>query len=271
LPLDPVPENPDALLLAACGFYEVLTHGGTDSVADDAATDASLDLNLGGNLFYAGELDANGRAMVIAANVAGCATLAATDDAAAQKQAVRDGVVDFLVSTLDEALRILKNEIRKHAPVAVCVGAPPPMVEREKLERGVLPELVGMTNGPRAVPEFGPGSRRVVMRAPDRSRAFINWQVIQAPARWMAKLDGIAMDCVEADAWARRWIRLSSRYCGRGLLAHRGLYCSHNAATQIASRFAAAVESGQVEAEVLLRMKIDGAIRESRFSPAARA
>ena len=35
--------------------------------------------SLGGKLFYAGELDTAGRAMVVAANIAGAATLTATD------------------------------------------------------------------------------------------------------------------------------------------------------------------------------------------------
>ena len=34
---------------------------------------------------------------------------------------MRDGVIDFLVTSLDEALRILKNEMRKRTAVAVCV------------------------------------------------------------------------------------------------------------------------------------------------------
>ena len=74
--------------------------------------------------------------------LSGCATLAATADLAAQKQAIRDGTVDFVVTSLDEALRILKNEIRKKATVAVCVGWRLLTVEREMLERGVLPDLV---------------------------------------------------------------------------------------------------------------------------------
>ena len=77
---------------------------------------------LGGNLFYAGELDDEGRALVVAANIAGAATLVATADRAVQKQAIRDGVADFLVSTLDEALRVLKNQLRKRETVAVCVA-----------------------------------------------------------------------------------------------------------------------------------------------------
>ena len=265
--LDPVPQNPDELLPAACGFYEALTRG---AKAFDAGQSES-DPNLGGNLFYAGELDGDGRAMVIAGNVAGCATLAATSDAVAQKQAVREGVVDFLVSTLDEALRILKNEIRKRAAVAVCVGVSRSTVEREMVERGVLPDLVAMTDERREVPDFGGPSRGIEMRTPDQSRAFVEWQVMRAPARWMARLDAIAIDCVPADAWARRWIRLSPRYCGRALQARRGLYCSREAATQIARKFAAAVETGEVDTEVLLRLHRDGAVQESRLSPAATA
>ena len=59
--------------------------------------------SLGGKLLYAGELDAEARALLVAANIAGAASLAASADAAARKQAMRDGVVDFLVTSLDEA------------------------------------------------------------------------------------------------------------------------------------------------------------------------
>lgn len=51
--------------------------------------------------------------MVRAANIAGAASLSATTDAIAQRNSIRDRVVDFLVTSLDEARRILKNEIRK--------------------------------------------------------------------------------------------------------------------------------------------------------------
>ena len=80
---------------------------------------------------------------MVAGNIAGAA-IAGSDcgDQTRQKQAIRDGVVDFLVTSLDEALRILKNEIRKGETVAVCVGAAPKTVEQEMLERGVAPDLL---------------------------------------------------------------------------------------------------------------------------------
>ena len=120
------------LALQAERFYAALIH----TVGSDREP------NLGGKLLYAGELDREGRALIVAANIAGAASLAATDEPAAQKQAIRDGVADFLVTSLDEALRILKNQIRKRETVAVCVAAAPEAVGREMLRRGVLPDLL---------------------------------------------------------------------------------------------------------------------------------
>ena len=97
--------------------------------------------SLGGRLLYAGQLGADARALLVAANIAGAASLAVSADAAAGKQAMRDGVIDFLVTSLDEALRILKNEMRKRTAVAVCVVQDSEAdFARLLLERGVLPD-----------------------------------------------------------------------------------------------------------------------------------
>ncbi len=111
------------------------------SLVENYSASRVLEPSLGGRLLYAGELDDEGRVVVLAGNIAGCATLAATADIAAQKQAIRDGVVDFLVTSLDESLRILKNEVRKKGTVAVCVAASPEEIEQQMLERGVEPDL----------------------------------------------------------------------------------------------------------------------------------
>ncbi len=103
---------------------------------------AHPETGLGGKLFYAAELDEQGRALLVAANIAGAATLTASADRDAQKQVLRDGVADFVVTNLDEALRILKNQLRKHETVAVCVAQSISEVEREMNERGVAPDLL---------------------------------------------------------------------------------------------------------------------------------
>ncbi|MEI9968109.1 MAG: hypothetical protein WDM87_05595 [Terracidiphilus sp.] len=59
---------------------------------------AHSETGLGGKLLYAAPLDEEGRALLVAANIAGAATLAASADRDAQKQALRDGVADFVVN-----------------------------------------------------------------------------------------------------------------------------------------------------------------------------
>src|SRR3569833_2716067 len=54
----------------------------------------ATDTQFGGKLLFAGELDEEGCSIVMAGNVAGCATLATTADPAAQKHAIRDGIID---------------------------------------------------------------------------------------------------------------------------------------------------------------------------------
>ena len=55
---------------------------------------------------------------------------------------MRNGAIDFLVTSLDEALRILKNEIRKRQPIAVGVSVPVREIVKQMLDRGVLPDLL---------------------------------------------------------------------------------------------------------------------------------
>jgi hypothetical protein len=191
---------------------------------------------LGGKLLYAAELDPRGRALLVAANIAGAASLAATADAAAQKQSIRDGVADFLVNSLDEALRILKNEIRKHETVAVCIASAPEDVEREMLERGVLPDLL-------APIEPAP---------PAPGEALLTWRVAAAPAQGLPKLDAIALECLPAnpDHGARRWLRLAPRYLGRLAQGIRILRCEPIVANAIVDRIQSAVARGEIPPDV---------------------
>ena len=49
---------------------------------------------------------------------------------------------DFVVNSLDEALRTLKNEIRQRRPLAVALLADPDQVTDEAAERGLAPRLI---------------------------------------------------------------------------------------------------------------------------------
>jgi len=163
---------------------------------------------------------------------------------------MRDGVVDFLVTTLDEALRILKNEVRKRETVAVCIAQDPRIVAREMRERGVLPDLQR---------PFEPSVLK-------ESQALLTWRVASAPSLWLPKIDAIAADCLqqnlgapglafETGESARRWLRLSPRYLGRLAQGVRVLRCSEDTAQALLQRVRDAVESGEIGATVEIKQE----------------
>jgi urocanate hydratase len=162
---------------------------------------------LGGKLLYAGDLDQDGARLVRAANIAGAASLIAAGEAQAQRSAIRDGVVDFLVTSLDEALRILKNEIRKRNGVSVAVTRSHSQLVDEMTERGVLPDLLRDCEAAEAFASQGAQCVRAsVMPAGHLLAAF------QSPS---AEFEQRAFTLIPlGDHAARRWLRLSHRYLG---------------------------------------------------------
>jgi len=230
---------------------------------------ADRETGLGGKLFYAGELDGEGRALVVAANIAGAASLVATADRAAQKQAIRDGVADFLVNSLDEALRILKNQLRKRETVAVCLGLAPEAVEREMLERGVLPDLLR-----RDVP-IAPFHDALLFRegAPEeidfkKVPALVTWRVDSTLPGSLAQLDAIALECLGADAWAaRRWLRLSPRFLGRMAHGLRLLDCNREFAASFFEQVRQRADRGEIPVAFEIRSLFSGLQDTFWFDP----
>jgi len=226
---------------------------------------------LGGQLFYAAELDGEGRMLVAAANIAGAATLAATADPAAQKQVIRDGIADFLVNSLDEALRILKNQLRKRQTVAVCVGLAPEAVEREMRDRGVEQDLL------RRDVNSAPAHEALLMRnevqtEPDLRKipAILTWSVASAPAQWLPKLDAIALECLDTDVdpWtARRWLLQAPRYLGRQAQNLHLLDCNREVAARFIEQVTRRVEQGEIAVEVEISWYFSGLQDRCRFAP----
>jgi urocanate hydratase len=106
------------------------------------AIQAAGEAALGGRLVVLCGMGASGVAAALGATLAGAACLAIEPDPQMLKLAMREGGGDFMVNSLDEALRILKNEVRKKRPV--CVGLPLPATDllEQMVERGVQPDLL---------------------------------------------------------------------------------------------------------------------------------
>jgi hypothetical protein len=207
---------------------------------------AETQAHLGGKLLYAGELNARGSTLTIAGNIAGAATLAAIADQAASKRAMRDGVVDFVVTTLDEALRILKNQVRKHEPVSVCVGAAPENVEREMLERGVQPDLLAAGDYATLTPlaEFvALGAQRIQQQPLPAGQMLFTVEIPSGPARESARIEEIlAASIQEGDFVNRRWLRLSPRYLGPSARRVRSVLCEAGLVRELSEKLARLVE-----------------------------
>jgi len=214
-----------------------------------AALACGLDpeFGLGGNLLYAGELDQPGCRLVRAANIAGAASLAASADAAVLRQAMRDGVIDFVVTTLDEALRILKNEIRKRQPVAVGVAASPAAIAKEMAERGVLPDLLAPDpHSTPAMPELSVflarGARRIQAQPLPPGKKFLALPIPSAWAQRTAEFDALLLEFLATEDHAnRRWLRLAPRYLGRQARQIRSLACNGETVSKFLDRMRQAI------------------------------
>ncbi|MGA2216621.1 MAG: hypothetical protein ABSG51_00945 [Terracidiphilus sp.] len=261
-PAVPISTTLQAFLARAERYYAGLI---AEVVTPGSAPDE--DPGLGGQLLYAGQLDTHGRRLIVAANIAGAATLAATVDEAVQKQAFRDGVVDFLVTSLDEALRILKNQLRKRETVAVCVAQAPETVQLGMLERGVLPDLLRPTDesSPNS-PFVVQGARQILIPTLDENSALLTWRVAASPAQWLPRLDAIALECVPPENWpARRWLRLAPRYLGRLAQGTRLLSCDRAIAADFIERVRGLVESGVIAIPVEMQLRVPGPQPERSF------
>jgi len=204
-------------------------------------------------------------ALVRAANIAGAATLLLCPSSSGARAWVHAGVCDFLVTTLDEALRILKNELRRKLPAAVCLLADPAETVRECVARGLQPDLFTTRDSQAADGEV-PASKVLVERgarllsARDGAGnpcAASAWSL----ASWTAPgletlpaLDRLALGVIGAKQHAERcrWLLRAPQYLGRAL--GRGASTIHTAALEL-------------EEAIELAAMVAAAIREERLPP----
>jgi len=97
---------------------------------------------LAGKLIVSGGMGGMGGAQPLAATMTGAAFLGIDVDPERIKKRLKTGYCDFMVTTLDEALRILKNAIRKKENISVglvgnCADIIPLLAER-----GVVPDIL---------------------------------------------------------------------------------------------------------------------------------
>src|SRR5581483_11205963 len=98
--------------------------------------------NLEGKLIVSGGMGGMGGAQPLAATMTGAAFLGMEVDPERIRKRLKTGYCDFMVNSLDEALRILKNAVRKKENVSVGLVGNCADVVPELAARGVVPDIL---------------------------------------------------------------------------------------------------------------------------------
>jgi urocanate hydratase len=114
------------------GTYEVFAAAALKHFGDDLA----------GRFVVAGGMGRMGGAQALAATLNGAAFLGVEVHQERIKQCIRAGYCDFCVNSLDEAIRILKNAVRKKQGVSVGLVGNCAEVIPELARRGIVPDLL---------------------------------------------------------------------------------------------------------------------------------
>ena len=107
-----------------------------------AASEKHFGGDLTGKLIVSGGMGGMGGAQPLAATMAGATFLGIDVDAERIKKRLKTGYCDFMVTTLDEALRILKNAVRKKENISVGLVGNCADIIPELAERGVVPDIL---------------------------------------------------------------------------------------------------------------------------------
>jgi len=149
-----------------------------------------------GKIVLVSPLDARGMALAMACVMVGAVCLAMDEDPAKARMAMRDGCCDFVVTTLDEALRTMKNEVRKGAALSVGLTGDVKSIRAELMERGVV-AVLDTARSPLVVRELSLMTSTAQL-LPERR---------EKDAELIAGSEGVS----------RRWLELAPRYFPREL------------------------------------------------------
>lgn len=161
---------------------------------------------LAGRLVLSIGFDHSGAELALATTIAGGVFLGIEPDTQTLKTAVRNGSCDFMVNTLDEALRVLKNELRKRTPLSAGLLGNPEDILPEMIDRGVQPDLIADTAPHAAVHTLVERGAQILTPADTNPTSEeVIWTA--ANPEDLRRMDRIALDSIPAeDQVRRRWL-----------------------------------------------------------------
>jgi hypothetical protein len=212
--------------------------------------------SLAGALLLRAPLDTNGIAVVLAAGLAGAASLCLHSDPDQLREALRHGLCDFVVADLSESLRILKNELRRRRAVSVAVTANPDSCLSEMIDRGLQPDLLSLASAPQAVTFLDRGAILLSTHDPDPSTSLLVWSIASDPPRALPRLAQIASESLDESRPGtparRRWLTAAPRHLGRAFSGRQCLRMTPAEAARFAPRAASEFPAALIERDPTL-------------------
>lgn len=207
-----------------------------------------------------------GAELALATSIAGGTFLGIDLSTEHLKAAVRNGSCDFMVNTLDESLRVLKNEIRKKTALSVGLLGDAAAILPAMVERGVQPDLVADTLDSRgetaaslyqiALGElFARGAVSVDTQAARHSHAAGLLEVVWTAASLadLRRMDELALQQFPAeDSIGHRWLQHAPGYFHRQRPLQRVVGMGQAEWMQLAETFKNAVSAGEIQSSSAL-------------------
>ena len=186
------------------------------------------------------------------------------------KAAVRNGSCDFMVNTLDESLRVLKNELRKKKALSVGLLGEAAAILPATVERGVQPNLVADTSDSESARLGLPALNTLIERGAvlidieaasdslDGGFFEVIWTAASLPD--LRRMDELALQLLPADdSIRRRWLQHAPGYFHRQRPLQRVLGMHAEEVPRLAEAFKNAVAAGEIQAPAtVVRLTADG-------------
>lgn len=217
-----------------------------------------------------------GAELALATTIAGGTFLGIDPSSEHLKTAVRNGSCDFMVNTLDESLRVLKNELRKKKALSVGLLGDASAILSAMVERGVQPDLVadcGVSNigstslHQKALMEFiergAVGVDTPVSTVADVG-GFVEVVWTAANISDLRRMDELALRQLPAeDSIRRRWLQQAPGYFHRQRPLLRVLGMRPEEVSRLAEEFKNAISAGEIQSPATFVRQTEDGLEET--------
>lgn len=242
------------------------------SIRAERFPDPSAD-SLAGLLLTCVGFGLEGAELALATTISGGTFLGIDPSSEHLKASLRNGACDFMVNTLDESLRVLKNELRKKKALSVALLGEAAAILPAMVERGVQPDLVAERRASET--ETAPLNQPALLTLLERGAVSVDTHAAQSShaaglveVLWTAasltdlrRMDALALQQLPVDdSLRRRWLQQAPAYFHRQRPLQRVLAMHPEEVTRLAEVFKSSVSAGEIQPSATLHWQtVEGA------------